>query len=41
MACAVSGAYLGAGAIPADWRARLENREEIESLAGRLAARAP
>ncbi len=41
MACAVSGAYLGSGAIPADWRARLENREEIEDLAGRLAARAP
>jgi poly(ADP-ribose) glycohydrolase ARH3 len=39
MACAVSGAYLGIEAIPPDWRARLENREEIEALALQLAAR--
>lgn len=38
MACAVSGAYLGAAAIPAPWWERLENRERIESLARRLAA---
>jgi poly(ADP-ribose) glycohydrolase ARH3 len=37
MACAVSGAYLGIGAIPAEWRARLENRDQIEALALRLA----
>jgi poly(ADP-ribose) glycohydrolase ARH3 len=39
MACAVCGAYLGASAIPAGWRARLENREQIEGLAIQLAAR--
>lgn len=37
MACAVSGAYLGIEAIPSGWRARLENLELIEDLAGRLA----
>jgi poly(ADP-ribose) glycohydrolase ARH3 len=38
MACAVSGAYLGAGAIPVPWWDRLENRARIEDLARRLAA---
>ena len=37
MACALSGAYLGVDAIPPEWRARLENREEIEALALQLA----
>ena len=37
MACAVSGAYLGIGAIPPDWRTRLENRAQIEELACQLA----
>lgn len=37
MACAVSGAYLGAGAIPSSWWDRLENRALIEDLARRLA----
>ncbi len=37
MACAVSGAYLGIEAIPADWRARLENQHQIEGLAVQLA----
>jgi len=37
MACAVSGAYLGARAVPAHWRARLENRDQIEALAVELA----
>jgi poly(ADP-ribose) glycohydrolase ARH3 len=37
MACAVSGAYLGADAIPPGWRDRLENRDYIESLALQLA----
>ncbi len=36
MACAVSGAYLGIEAIPADWRAKLENGEQIEALAIQL-----
>jgi poly(ADP-ribose) glycohydrolase ARH3 len=40
MACAVSGAYLGAEAIPPGWRQRLENRELITGLARRLAAAA-
>jgi poly(ADP-ribose) glycohydrolase ARH3 len=40
MACAVSGAYLGIGAISPDWRTRLENREEIEALALQLATTA-
>ncbi len=39
MACAVSGAYLGVGAIPHTWREKLENRESIETLAMRLAER--
>jgi poly(ADP-ribose) glycohydrolase ARH3 len=33
MACAISGAYLGAQAIPETWRVKLENRSYIESLA--------
>jgi len=33
MAGAISGAYLGIKAIPSEWRAKLENREHIESLA--------
>jgi poly(ADP-ribose) glycohydrolase ARH3 len=37
MACAISGAYLGVEAIPRSWRAKLENREYIESLALKLA----
>jgi poly(ADP-ribose) glycohydrolase ARH3 len=37
MACAVSGAYLGAGKIPAVWQNRLENREMIQDLARQLA----
>jgi poly(ADP-ribose) glycohydrolase ARH3 len=40
MACALSGAYLGAAAIPAPWWNRLENREMIEDLARQLAAAA-
>ncbi|MFQ5935915.1 MAG: ADP-ribosylglycohydrolase family protein [Acidiferrobacterales bacterium] len=36
MAGAISGAYLGTGAVPAVWRQKLENREHIESLAQRL-----
>lgn len=37
MACSMSGAYLGIDAIPRDWRAKLENRQKIESLAIQLA----
>jgi len=37
MACAVSGAYLGVGAIPPAWREKLENHGYIEGLAVRLA----
>jgi len=37
MACAISGAYLGAAAIPAECKAKLENRAYIEELAGALA----
>jgi poly(ADP-ribose) glycohydrolase ARH3 len=37
MACAISGAYLGVGAIPLAWREKLENRGYIEGLAVRLA----
>jgi poly(ADP-ribose) glycohydrolase ARH3 len=37
MAGAVSGAYLGVGAIPAAWRDKLENREYIAGLAESLA----
>ncbi len=33
MACAVSGAYLGAEAIPREWREKLENRAHVEELA--------
>lgn len=36
MACAISGAYLGVEAIPAEWRTKLENRAYIESLARKL-----
>jgi poly(ADP-ribose) glycohydrolase ARH3 len=36
MACAISGAYLGVGAIPPAWREKLENRGYIEGLAVRL-----
>ncbi|MGQ9546517.1 MAG: ADP-ribosylglycohydrolase family protein [Dehalococcoidia bacterium] len=36
MAGAISGAYLGIDAIPWGWRAKLENREYIESLAENL-----
>ncbi len=36
MACAVSGAYLGIDAIPPNWRAKLENRSQIEALAVQL-----
>jgi len=38
MACAVSGAYLGIESMPQGWRAKLENRSYIESLAKSLAA---
>ncbi len=37
MAGAISGAYLGVDAIPSVWRERLENRDDIEGLARRLA----
>jgi len=37
MACAISGAYLGAEAIPKRWRDKLESRKTIEDLALRLA----
>ena len=37
MACAISGAYLGAGAIPEDWLEKLENRSMLEDLARGLA----
>ena len=36
MAGAISGAYLGIEAIPEDWRAKLENRDYIETLADNL-----
>jgi poly(ADP-ribose) glycohydrolase ARH3 len=32
MACAISGAFLGIDAIPQEWKTRLENRHQIESL---------
>jgi poly(ADP-ribose) glycohydrolase ARH3 len=38
MACAISGAYLGIGAIPLCWRDRIENRCHIEELAVKLHA---
>jgi poly(ADP-ribose) glycohydrolase ARH3 len=37
MACAISGAYLGADALPLAWIDKLENRDYIESLALQLA----
>jgi poly(ADP-ribose) glycohydrolase ARH3 len=37
MACAISGAYLGVGAIPEGWREKLENGEYIASLGLKLA----
>jgi poly(ADP-ribose) glycohydrolase ARH3 len=37
MACAISGAYLGAEAIPRAWWKKLENRRHIEDLAIKLA----
>ena len=37
MACAISGAYLGVGAIPEDWLEKLENRSMLEDLARGLA----
>ena len=40
MAGALSGAYLGAGALPAKWRGALENAAAISDLAERLADRA-
>lgn len=36
MACALSGAYLGIGAIPAHWRNKVENVTLIENLAREL-----
>ena len=39
MAGAICGAYLGIEAIPPEWRAKLENREYIESLAENLATK--
>ena len=36
MTGAISGAYLGIGAIPQEWSAKLENRAYIEALAERL-----
>jgi len=37
MACALSGAYLGIGAVPRDWQDKLENRAYLEKLALGLA----
>ena len=37
MAGAISGAYLGVGAIPQSWCQKLENRDHIENLAANLA----
>lgn len=39
LAGTLSGAFLGVTAIPASWRARVENGQRIESLALELAAR--
>jgi ADP-ribosylglycohydrolase len=39
MACALSGAFLGIEALPPAWRAKLENGQQIEALAARLAER--
>jgi poly(ADP-ribose) glycohydrolase ARH3 len=36
MACALSGAYLGVGAVPQQWKQRLENRARIRNLAREL-----
>jgi poly(ADP-ribose) glycohydrolase ARH3 len=36
MAGAISGAYLGAEAIPSAWQGKLENRQHIEALAQKL-----
>jgi ADP-ribosylglycohydrolase len=36
MAAAISGAYLGVDAIPAEWQERLENRDYLLSLAQNL-----
>jgi len=36
MAGAISGAYLGLDALPGEWRAKLENKDYIETLAERL-----
>lgn len=36
MACAISGAYLGIGAIPRGWSDKLENRDTIITLASSL-----
>ena len=36
MAGAISGAYLGVGALPIEWQGRLENRDYISQLADRL-----
>lgn len=41
MAGAISGAYLGADALPDEWLAALENRDYIEDLASRLSDVAP
>ncbi len=37
MACAISGAYLGVRALPLPWRKKIENHNQIASLATRLA----
>lgn len=37
MASAVSGAYLGIEALPASWLAKVENRDDMEILALRMA----
>jgi len=39
MAGALCGAFLGSQALPMDWRAKLEDRKEIEALGTQLAAR--
>jgi ADP-ribosylglycohydrolase len=40
MAGALSGAFLGASAIPEQWRARVEASDRITALADRLCAAA-
>ena len=37
MASAVSGGYLGIEALPASWLAKVENRDDMEILALRMA----